>query len=548
MPAVIPIPTAMTTSDAPTVVVPQVVRIDAPPRLEAAARHLVDGAGRFLGVDWRRANAGQGYRITLAIDADDPRFDTMPSPLGVSPSGADPRDEAYRLSATGSGIEIVGRSEEGVFRAISTLIQSVESQDGELLHHQLTVTDAPRYAWRGLSLDVVRTFFTVAEVKQVIDMLVLYKFNVLHLHLTDDQGWRLEIDGYPELTEVGATGAVDSRPGGFYTKADYAELVGYAAERFVTIVPEVEMPAHIGAVARSLPDLAVDRSGRQPWLNPDDPATREFVRDVLREIASQTPGPYLHIAGDEPSGMPDDDYVRFVDDVVGVVRDLGKKVVGWQEIGRTDIGPAEMAQYWVSFTWDPESLFEPENVPEGVEVTPEYQREVRETFSKAAADAERLIAKGARVLLSPASFVYFDTPYGEPSNDPAEKQTRARLGIPAYGAQTIEAAFGWDPATILPAAGALIAGVEGAIWCETVRDFEDLQFLLLPRLPGVAERAWSTKASDWDDYRGRLSEHARLWRRAGWTYFAANSVWPRATAPSPVPGTLLTDSDNAANL
>ena len=209
---------------------------------------------------------------------------------------------------------------EGVFRGLTSLRQLIAAgvSDGVATLLVIEVVDGPRHAWRGLSFDVVRTFHGPETVRRVIDLLAVHKLNVLHVHLTDDQGWRIEVPSRPALTEVGSTGAIGDRPGGFYTVAEMAELVKYAADRFITIVPEIDMPGHTGAIFRSYPELAPTKgfSGdiapglAVGTLDPGRPETWEFVGDVLDDIIPQFPNTaYIHVGGDEAFGMPVEEHV-----------------------------------------------------------------------------------------------------------------------------------------------------------------------------------------------------------------------------------------------
>jgi hexosaminidase len=191
---------------------------------------------------------------------------------------------------------------------------------------------------------VARAFFTMAEIRRVIDLLELYKLNVLHLHLTDDESWRLPM------------GRPTARPGPdatFYSSEDLQALVGYAADRFVTIVPEVDTPGHAAALIRLHPDLNTGRNDvewellpgskrRARWLDPELPATFKVIEQVLAGVAAIFPGPYLHIGGDEPRGMPHDLYATYVQRLRGLVRSLGKRPLGWQESARADLGPDDV--------------------------------------------------------------------------------------------------------------------------------------------------------------------------------------------------------------
>ena len=218
-----------------------------------------------------------------------------------------------------------------------------------------TVTDTPRYAYRGAMLDVSRHFFTVDQVKRYIDQLALYKINKLHLHLSDDQGWRIAIDSWPRLATYGGSTQVGGGPGGYYTKADYQEIVRYAASRYLEVVPEIDMPGHTNAALASYAELNCDGvapplyTGTEVGFSSlcvDKDVTYDFVDDVVRELAALTPGRYLHIGGDEAHSTSHADYVAFMDRVQPVVAKYGKTVIGWHQL--TGAAPARgaLAQYW----------------------------------------------------------------------------------------------------------------------------------------------------------------------------------------------------------
>ena len=212
----------------------------------------------------------------------------------------------------------------------------------------MRIDDRPRFRWRGAHLDVSRHFFSVAEVKRYIDLISQYKVNVLHLHLSDDQGWRIAIDSWPRLTSVGGSTEVGGGPGGYYTKRDYRELVRYAAARYITVVPEIDTPGHTNAALASYAELNCD--GIAPPLYTgidvgfsslcvDKEITYEFLDDVIRELAALTPGPYLHMGGDEAHSTEDADYVRFIERVQPIVAAHGKRLMGWEEIAQAPLLP-----------------------------------------------------------------------------------------------------------------------------------------------------------------------------------------------------------------
>ena len=421
-------------------------------------------------------------------------------------------EEGYELVIAADSVRLAANRPAGLFRGVQTLRQllpaGIESEQSAIRMASAwtvppgRVVDRPRFAWRGGMLDVARHFFTVDEVKQYVDLLALYKLNVLHLHLSDDQGWRIRIDAWPRLTEVGGSSEVGGGPGGHYTKADYAEIVRYAGERFVTVVPEIDLPGHTNAAIASYPELGCSRpmpalvgtapGDTQPpglytgirvgWstLCPDREVTYRFVGDVLRELAAMTPGPYLHIGGDEVAALSDEQYAGFVERVEGIVASLGKTAIGWEEIGQARLRPTTIAQIW-------------------------------------RADTAMLAARqGARLVLSPGSRAYLDMKY-----DPTTE-----LGLRWAGLIDLRTAYDWDPATFVPGVRETsVLGVEAPLWTESVKNITAAQYLLLPRLPAIAEVGWSDRSvRDWERFRARIAAHAPRWRLLGMNYHPSPQV------------------------
>ncbi|MBP2328990.1 hexosaminidase [Kibdelosporangium banguiense] len=444
----------------------------------------------------------------------------LPPPTGRRADDGDPRCEFSVLEIGEHGIRVRAEHPEGLHRGLTSIVQHAGIGSGRVPCGR--ICDAPRFAWRGLSVDVARTFVPVAELKRVVDMLSLYKMNVLHLHLTDNEGWRLEIESWPRLTEAGARGI---HPG-HYTKDEFRAIVAYARERFVTVVPEIDFPGHVGAVLAAHPELgqeAPDSDMPMPTghLAADSELVWRFVRDVLTEVADITEGAYIHIGGDEAFAMTDDDHARFVSRAVRLVRGLGKKVIGWQETVRGDVGPDEIIQHWIDFASQAAAT--------AVAGLADEAAFYVTMFAKAAADLPKAAAKGTGVLLSPTAHAYLDRPHGDPSADPDQETRRSRLGMQRYPATSLEAFANWEPLAAAPEIEPpAIVGVEAALWCETVRNMADLEQLLLPRLPGVAEAAWAQPGRfTWPEHRDRLALQARMWQRATWRWYQANSVdWP----------------------
>ncbi len=417
--------------------------------------------------------------------------------------------EGYAMTVTADSLQVTAVEPAGLFHGVQTLRQLLPAgieaeQSVTRLADAWTVpagriVDRPRFAWRGGMLDVARHFFTVREVKQYVDLLALYKLNTLHLHLADDQGWRIAIDAWPKLATVGGSTQVGGGPGGYYTKADYAEIVRYAADRFVTVVPEVDMPAHTQAASASYPRLGCGKPAPDASAN-DVPApglytgirvgfstlchdralTYKFVDDVVRELAAMTPGPYLHLGGDEVAALTVPQYATFVERVQDIVARHGKTMVGWDEIGRAKLRPGTIAQLW-------------------------------------RADTAMLAARqGAKLVMSPASKAYLDMKY----------TPNTELGLRWAGLVELRTAYDWDPVTFF--AGVTerdVLGVEAPLWTETVRNITAAEYLIVPRLPALAEVAWTQAgARDWEGFRTRIAAHAPRWRLLGINYYPSPQV------------------------
>ncbi len=414
--------------------------------------------------------------------------------LDVSPS-AIPGSEAYELRVTGDAVQITGGSPAGVFYGLQTLRQllppSVEYR-GARPHAvsvaAVRVADRPRFEWRGAMLVVARHFFDVAAVKRYIDLLALHKFNRLHLHLSDDQGWRVEISRWPNLTKHGGSTAVGGGHGGFYTKRDYQALVAYASERFVTVVPEIDMPSHINAALASYPELNCD--GKAPPLYTgidvgfsafyvEKPVTYKFIDDVVGELAAMTPGPYIHIGGDEVKTLTPQQYQQFMERAQAVVVKHGKQPVGWDEIVHAKLQPATVVQYWRP-------------------------------------DASITPPAGTRLILSPANRIYLDMKYDD----------RTGLGLNWAGNVAVDVPYNWDPATLLPPARPEdILGIEAPIWSETLTTMDGVEFMAFPRIAGVAEVAWSPQAvRDWAEFRTRLGAQGPRWSALGISAFRSPAI------------------------
>ncbi|MEW2161992.1 beta-N-acetylhexosaminidase [Streptomyces sp. NPDC007084] len=415
--------------------------------------------------------------------------------------------EGYRLTSGRTGVTITAGRPAGLFHGVQTLRQllpaAVEKktvQPGPWTVAGGTVTDTPRYGYRGAMLDVSRHFFTVPQVKRYIDELALYKINTLHLHLSDDQGWRIALDSWPRLAAYGGSTQVGGGPGGHYTKADYREIVRYAASRYLEVVPEIDMPGHTNAALASYPRLNCDGVAPPLYTGTEvgfsslcvnKAVTYDFVDDVLRELAALTPGRYLHIGGDEAHSTSHADYVTFMDKVQPLVARYGKKVIGWHQLTGATPAKGAIAQYW------------------GLDDTDAAEKE----------QVARAARNGTGIVLSPADRLYLDMKY----------TADTPLGQDWAGLVEVRRAYDWDPGRYLAGVPAsAVKGVEAPLWTETITTSADIDVMAFPRLPGAAELGWSPASThDWDTYKQRLAAQAPRWDALGIGYYRSPQVpWP----------------------
>ncbi|MGF6833089.1 hexosaminidase [Paenarthrobacter sp. TE4293] len=449
--------------------------------------------------------------------------------------------EAYVLSVTEEGAKLAAATAAGLFNGVQTLrqlfpaaVEGAAPTDTTWVVPAVEIADAPRFAYRGLMLDVARSFFTVEEVKEQIDVMTQFKLNALHLHLTDDQAWRIEIHDpgsagnpsglpYAKLTGVGGQGAVEVSTAvpprgnsGFYTQQDFRDIQAYAASKNVLVVPEIDLPGHVNAALAAIPQLNPDSqvkpmstTAEVGWstLTADLPATYEFVREVLNQLAAITDGPYLHIGGDEAHVTGHDDYVAMVQQFVQIGAETGKAVVGWNEFAAVDLPEGAVIQYW-------HGAFEP--------------------------TVQQAEKGGSQVIMSPAANTYLDQKY-----DPASP---IGLSWVEGGPFTWSEYYNWDPAQ-----GGLndqhILGVEGPLWTETVRNNQQAQWLLYPRAVSLAEVAWSgQEVRNAGDFRRRLgalgerlAQQGVVFQEAPDVEWSAASMWPfpeAGTSSTPEYGTI----------
>lgn len=445
--------------------------------------------------------------------------------------------EGYRLKTSATGITLTANEPAGIFYGVQTLLQLfpkeiVSNKRQTMLSGwnipSVTIEDHPRFGWRGLMLDVSRHFFTVAQVKNYIDQMVKYKFNLLHLGLTNDQGWRIQIKSLPKLTEVGAwrverTGTFGtlSKPlpgekatyGGFYTHEDIKELVKYAADRFVNILPEIDVPGHSLAALASYPELSCtpgeyyvspgDRfmiwpGGGQHFYGlldnticPANEKAYEFLDKVFTEVAQLFPFGYIHMGGDETArnfwekseqikalmkkeNLKDLDEVQsyFVKRVEKIINSKGKKMIGWDEILDGGLAPNAAVMSW-------------RGMKGGIEAA----------------------KQGHEVVMSPTDFAYIDYMQGDAAIEP-----------PVYSTLRLKKAYQFEP---LPEGvdAKLIKGGQANLWTEQVYNTRHMQYMTWPRAFAIAEVLWSSKEKrNWEYFSKRVENHFKRLDIAGVKY------------------------------
>jgi len=420
----------------------------------------------------------EDHAITLKIDED-----------------FNPHNEAYELEVAADKISVLAKTAEGIFRGLKTLEQMVylcklEGKTNFLSLPGGKIIDQPGYEYRGAMLDVARHFFSISDVKRYIDLLSIYKINFLHFHLSDDQGWRIEIKSWPKLTQIGGKTEVGGGEGGFYTQEDFKDIIKYAEDRFITIIPEIDLPGHTNAALASYAELNCSGKATAIYtgievgfstLCVDKEVTYLFVEDVIREISEISPGPFFHIGGDESHVTSQAEFNRFMDRTLAIVKKYNKIPMGWYELITADISEETLLQYWAK----------------------------TEDFSK-------VISKKSKLLISASSYSYLDMKYN--SNTP--------LGLNWAGYLSVKKAYEWDPRSLVPDLDSeQIIGLEAPLWSETLENFDDIAFMAFPRILGHAEIGWTdVSLRKWVDFSKRLSLHGRLLSDLGVKYYPATEI------------------------
>lgn len=464
-----------------------------------------------------------GIRPSVAAGTSEDAKDNVYFTLGLQDGGK----EAYSINVSSDGILVRAVAPEGIYRATRTLLKSVGTEKTSSVEFpSAEVSDWPRFGYRGLMLDVSRHFSDVEMVKRTIDMLALHQLNIFHWHLTDDQGWRIEIKSHPELTEVGAwrddtvvgryLGGTDyptdgKRHGGFYTQEQIREIVAYAKERYIEIIPEIDLPGHTSAVLAAYPQLGCEDKEYKVanrWgvirdvLCAGNPASLDLFKDIMDEVCDLFPGKYIHLGGDEcvkdrwkacpkcqkkirELGLKDgsryskEDYLQswFMGEVASFVQSKGKRVIGWDEI------------------------------LEGVPMDDSVIMSWRGT--EGGITAARM---GHDVVMTPTSDMYFD-----------QSQTLASQleEIPVGGFINVMKVYSYEPlpASLTPEQQKHILGCQANVWCEYMPEERIRQYQILPRLAALSEVQWTMpERKNYKDFLKRLPKMLSLYDHYGYNY------------------------------
>ena len=464
-----------------------------------------------------------GIRPSVAAGTSGDAKDNVYFTLGLQDGGK----EAYTINVSSDGILVRAVAPEGIYRATRTLLKSVGTEKTSSVEFpSAEVSDWPRFGYRGLMLDVSRHFSDVELVKRTIDMLALHQLNIFHWHLTDDQGWRIEIKSHPELTEVGAwrddtvvgryLGGTDyptdgKRHGGFYTQEQIREIVAYAKERYIEIIPEIDLPGHTSAVLAAYPQLGCEDKEYKVanrWgvirdvLCAGNPASLDLFKDIMDEVCDLFPGKYIHLGGDEcvkdrwkvcpkcqkkirELGLKDgsryskEDYLQswFMGEVASFVQSKGKRVIGWDEI------------------------------LEGVPMDDSVIMSWRGT--EGGITAARM---GHDVVMTPTSDMYFD-----------QSQTLANQleEIPVGGFINVMKVYSYEPlpASLTPEQQKHILGCQANVWCEYMPEERIRQYQILPRLAALSEVQWTMpERKNYKDFLKRLPKMLSIYDHYGYNY------------------------------
>ncbi len=436
---------------------------------------------------------------------------------------ANDNPEAYQLKVDASQVVISSPSEAGVFYGIQTLRKAVDVAEGSNVElPAVEINDQPRFGYRGMMLDVGRHFFSMDEIKTYIDMMALHNINRFHWHLSEDQGWRIEIKKYPKLTEIGSmrketvighnSGKYDGKPyGGFYTQEQAKEIVAYAAERYITVIPEIDLPGHMQAALAAYPELGCTGGPYEVWtqwgvsdnvLCAGNDQTIQFIKDVLAEIVEIFPSEYIHVGGDEcpkdkwktcpkcqarikALGLKSDNkhtkeerlqsYV--IHEAEEFLNSKGRKIIGWDEILEGGLAPNATVMSW-------------RGEAGGIEAAKQHHD----------------------VVMTPNTYLYFD--YYQSKDTETEP-----MAIGGY--LPIERVYSYEPMpkSLSPEEQKYIVGVQANLWTEYIPDFKQVQYMVLPRMAALCESQWcAPEKKNYEAFLQRVSRLIDIYAKNGWNY------------------------------
>lgn len=436
---------------------------------------------------------------------------------------ANDNPEAYQLKVDANQVVISSPSEAGVFYGIQTLRKAVDVAEGSNVElPAVEIKDQPRFGYRGMMLDVGRHFFSMDEIKTYIDMMALHNINRFHWHLSEDQGWRIEIKKYPKLTEIGSmrketvighnSGKYDGKPyGGFYTQEQAKEIVAYAAERYITVIPEIDLPGHMQAALAAYPELGCTGGPYEVWtqwgvsdnvLCAGNDQTIQFIKDVLAEIVEIFPSEYIHVGGDEcpkvkwstcpkcqarikALGLKSDNkhtkeerlqsYV--IHEAEEFLNSKGRKMIGWDETLEGGLAPNATVMSW-------------RGEAGGIEAAKQHHD----------------------VVMTPNTYLYFD--YYQSKDTETEP-----MAIGGY--LPIERVYSYEPMpkSLSPEEQKYIVGVQANLWTEYIPDFKQVQYMVLPRMAALSESQWCvSEKKNYEAFLQRVSRLVNIYAKNGWNY------------------------------
>ena len=436
---------------------------------------------------------------------------------------ANDNPEAYQLKVDANQVVISSPSEAGVFYGIQTLRKAVDVAEGSNVElPAVEIKDQPRFGYRGMMLDVGRHFFSIDEIKTYIDMMALHNINRFHWHLSEDQGWRIEIKKYPKLTEIGSmrketvighnSGKYDGKPyGGFYTQEQAQEIVAYAAERYITVIPEIDLPGHMQAALAAYPELGCTGGPYEVWtqwgvsdnvLCAGNDQTIQFIKDVLAEIVEIFPSEYIHVGGDEcpkvkwstcpkcqaritALGLKSDNkhtkeerlqsYV--IHEAEEFLNSKGRKMIGWDETLEGGLAPNATVMSW-------------RGEAGGIEAAKQHHD----------------------VVMTPNTYLYFD--YYQSKDTETEP-----MAIGGY--LPIERVYSYEPMpkSLSPEEQKYIVGVQANLWTEYIPDFKQVQYMVLPRMAALSESQWcAPEKKNYEAFLQRVSRLVNIYAKNGWNY------------------------------